>query len=78
MDNKTTFTFLGKPYASAPELVVAGEEALAALYLAREVLGSIGNIQHAIDLLSEALKNAKQDDILEVEDDLNLDPPIIE
>ena len=32
------------------------EEARAALYGAREVCGSIGNIQHAIDLLDSALK----------------------
>lgn len=44
--------------AAAPDLKSAGEEARAALYGAREVLGSIGNIQHAIDLLNAAISKA--------------------
>lgn len=45
--------------AAAPDFVNAAQEALAALYGAREVLGSIGNTQHAIDLLEAAIAKAK-------------------
>lgn len=44
--------------AAAPDMFGAGDEARAALYGCREVLGQIGNIQHAIDLLDAALAKA--------------------
>lgn len=47
---------------AAPELYDAGDEALAALYGCREVVGDIGNIGHAIGLLESALDKASGKD----------------
>lgn len=45
--------------AAAPELYKAGDEALAALYGAREVLGDVANISHAINMLESAARKAR-------------------
>lgn len=45
--------------AAAPDGYTAADEALAALYGCREVLGSIANVQHAIDLLEAYKKKAE-------------------
>lgn len=50
--------------ASAPTLRYAGDEALAALYGCREVLGDIGNIGHAINLLEEALSQSQEPPVI--------------
>lgn len=46
-------------FAAAPEMYEAGEEALAALYGAREALGDVANISHAIRLLEAAQDKAR-------------------
>ena len=43
---------------SAPDMLAALEEARAALYGAREVLGNIANIGHAIALANAAIRKA--------------------
>lgn len=45
--------------AAAPEMYEAGDEALAALYGAREVLGDVANISHAINMLESAARKAR-------------------
>lgn len=44
---------------AAPEMYEAGDEALAALYGAREVLGDVANISHAINMLESARSKAR-------------------
>lgn len=45
--------------SAAPEMYEAGDEALAALYGAREVLGDVANISHAINMLESAARKAR-------------------
>jgi hypothetical protein len=45
--------------AAAPDGLAAAEEARAALYGCREVVGSIANVQHAIDMLEAFITKAK-------------------